>query len=265
MAPEVFEEKYSWSADIWSIGCVAVQMATGSPPWKSLGYSNPVALFNHIKGSSGPPAFEMAEDALSKDMSVSHKQFQNLLRKCFDRNPESRPSAEVLLRDGFFIQGTPWADDERSNARSLFSPASSCSVGMTPQRSAITPKKHSVEQRNSIGPSLSSPLLSPPLSTRANGRDCTQSLPTSPPADTTDWPSWARNKGQQDENGRPYEALKTVDQITGSFDSLALSESPKTKSSLLAVSSNGSNYDSRSPLHGLRLVSCNRTVENKGT
>eukprot|EP00532_Pseudo-nitzschia_australis_P004032 CAMPEP_0168201928 /NCGR_PEP_ID=MMETSP0139_2-20121125/23993_1 /TAXON_ID=44445 /ORGANISM="Pseudo-nitzschia australis, Strain 10249 10 AB" /LENGTH=125 /DNA_ID=CAMNT_0008127567 /DNA_START=83 /DNA_END=460 /DNA_ORIENTATION=- len=44
MAPEVFEEKYSAKADIWGIGCVAFQMATAKPPWKELGFTNPISL-----------------------------------------------------------------------------------------------------------------------------------------------------------------------------------------------------------------------------
>ena len=36
VAPEVvLSEQYSFAADIWSIGCVALELLTGTPPWSN--------------------------------------------------------------------------------------------------------------------------------------------------------------------------------------------------------------------------------------
>lgn len=54
MAPEVIKDtlaKNGWKkADIWSVGCTIIEMATGKPPWHQ--YSNAVTAMYHIGESS---------------------------------------------------------------------------------------------------------------------------------------------------------------------------------------------------------------------
>jgi len=43
MAPEsVKKNEYTRFSDIWSLGCLVLEMATGEPPWSS--YKNPMAV-----------------------------------------------------------------------------------------------------------------------------------------------------------------------------------------------------------------------------
>ncbi|GAB4857772.1 Mitogen-activated protein kinase kinase kinase npk1 [Ancistrocladus abbreviatus] len=55
MAPEVIlQTGHSFSADIWSVGCTVIEMATGKPPW-SQQYQEVAALFHIGTTKSHPP------------------------------------------------------------------------------------------------------------------------------------------------------------------------------------------------------------------
>lgn len=56
MAPEVIkQEPYGRQADIWSLGCTVIEMATGSPPWEE--YGDNMAVLFHIASTTTPPPF----------------------------------------------------------------------------------------------------------------------------------------------------------------------------------------------------------------
>ncbi|KAF5454018.1 hypothetical protein F2P56_023716 [Juglans regia] len=91
MAPEVIlQTGHSFTADIWSVGCTVIEMATGKPPW-SQQYQEVAALFYHIgTAKSNPPTPE--------HLSVEAKDF---LLKCLQQKPNFRPSASELLQHPF--------------------------------------------------------------------------------------------------------------------------------------------------------------------
>nr|XP_043621915.1 mitogen-activated protein kinase kinase kinase ANP1-like [Erigeron canadensis] len=104
MAPEVIlQTGHSFSADIWSVGCTVIEMATGKPPW-SQQYQEVAALFYIGTTKSHPPI----PDHLSPEA-------QDLLLKCLHKEPDFRPSASDLLKHSFLtgksqqnsIVGTP--------------------------------------------------------------------------------------------------------------------------------------------------------------
>lgn len=99
MAVEVFDGKYGQKADIWSVGGVIYQMVTGLPPWKNLGFKNPVTLIRHITDHSSPPELPFLKNCDRHDLSL----LKNILSRCFERDPSNRPSASELLRDAFFV------------------------------------------------------------------------------------------------------------------------------------------------------------------
>jgi serine/threonine protein kinase len=181
MAPEVFEEKYGSKADIWSVGCVGFQMATGSPPWKGMGYTNPMSLFLHIKDSDDLPSFEWPS---SDQEATAH--FKALLDKCFYRDPKRRPSAKDLFKEAFFTAEVSSSEDNES--RDLFSPGEESHSTWGSMRSP----KPMASRLGSVS------FLSPPLPNRiyqgAMRQEIVSPLPPSPVVDASDWPSWARER-----------------------------------------------------------------------
>ena len=90
MAPEVIcQTKYGKKADIWSLGCTLIEMATGLPPWGKL--ENYMQAFMRIGKSEENP--EIPND-LPEDLI-------DLLKKCFIRNPKERPTSTELKYHAF--------------------------------------------------------------------------------------------------------------------------------------------------------------------
>ncbi|GMH44844.1 hypothetical protein BSKO_12796 [Bryopsis sp. KO-2023] len=90
MAPEVIKQTgHGRQADIWSVGCTVIEMATGKPPWSEV--SNNVTVMFHIASAKGPPP-------IPSSLSPEGEDF---LRLCFDRNPKQRPNATRLLKHPF--------------------------------------------------------------------------------------------------------------------------------------------------------------------
>lgn len=93
MAPEVIRQTgHNFSADIWSVGCTVIEMATGRPPWSQ---QHPdacmAAALYHIGNAKSPPPIPDHLSAAAKDF----------LLKCLQIEPNSRPSASDLLKHPF--------------------------------------------------------------------------------------------------------------------------------------------------------------------
>ncbi|CAM6033456.1 unnamed protein product [Sphagnum compactum] len=92
MAPEVIRQTgHNWQADMWSVGCTVIEMATGKPPW-SQQFQEVAALFHIGTTKSHPPIPE----------HLSH-QGKDFLLKCLQREPTLRPSATELLKHPFVL------------------------------------------------------------------------------------------------------------------------------------------------------------------
>lgn len=83
MAPEVVELKtVTVSSDIWSVGCLAVELLTGHPPYFDL---QPLSALYNIVQDPHPPLPNGTSEA-----------FQEFLLSCFNKDPLKRPSAQDL-------------------------------------------------------------------------------------------------------------------------------------------------------------------------
>lgn len=94
MAPEMVDTKQGYSAkvDIWSLGCVVLEMFAGKRPWSNLEVV--AAMFKIGKSKTSPPIPEDTLPLISQDG-------RNFLDACFEIDPESRPTADKLLSHPF--------------------------------------------------------------------------------------------------------------------------------------------------------------------
>ncbi|KAG0050383.1 hypothetical protein BGZ83_004848, partial [Gryganskiella cystojenkinii] len=91
MAPEMVTSKaYGAKIDIWSFGCLVLEMFTGQQPWK--GYAPQQALFTIGSSSAHPPIPETISE-----------EGQRFLARCFITDANLRPTATELLQDPFAV------------------------------------------------------------------------------------------------------------------------------------------------------------------
>lgn len=106
MAPEAFHsdvenrrQGYSAKVDIWSLGCVMLEMFAGKRPWSNEDAIS--AMYKIGKTKLAPP--------IPEHVSESAKDF---LSKCFIIDSAKRPTAEELLKHGFMREDSSFVFGE---------------------------------------------------------------------------------------------------------------------------------------------------------
>lgn len=90
MAPEVIQQTgYGRRSDVWSFGCVLIEMATAKHPWGH--FDNPMAAMVRIGMTDNTPP---VPDTLSEVC-------QDFIRQCTQRDKNQRPHASNLLQHAF--------------------------------------------------------------------------------------------------------------------------------------------------------------------
>ncbi|EFJ21284.1 MAP kinase [Selaginella moellendorffii] len=94
MAPEVLDPVcgYDCSADIWSLGITALELAQGHAPLSDL----PPMKMVLVELSSPPPTLE------PERAKVFSKSFKDFVACCLQKEASKRPTAGKLLKHGFF-------------------------------------------------------------------------------------------------------------------------------------------------------------------
>ena len=89
MAPEVIRAQQTTSgwiqADVWSVGCTVLEMATGKQPWSQ--FPNPMTAMFHIAGGKSKPHIPPSVLPAARDF----------IDACLKLDPDDRPNAADLM------------------------------------------------------------------------------------------------------------------------------------------------------------------------
>ncbi|NXV24346.1 M3K1 kinase, partial [Cepphus grylle] len=93
MAPEVLRgQQYGRSCDVWSVGCVVIEMACAKPPWNAEKHSNHLALIFKIASATTAPSIPSHLSPGLRDVAL----------RCLELQPQDRPPSRELLKHPVF-------------------------------------------------------------------------------------------------------------------------------------------------------------------
>lgn len=109
MAPEVIDNRkgYGRKADIWSLGCTIIELATAELPWGKGAFQNVVHAIKRIGLSDAIPPIPASMPPALQDLTAS----------CVQRQPGERPTASQLLLCEFFLPSATPKSSSSSRSR----------------------------------------------------------------------------------------------------------------------------------------------------
>ncbi|XP_062611403.1 serine/threonine-protein kinase Wnk-like isoform X2 [Saccostrea cucullata] len=94
MAPEMYEEHYDESVDVYAFGMCMLEMATSEYPYKEC--HNAAQIYRRVTTGVRPEAFDRLEN----------EEIKRIIDSCIQTNRQDRPSAKTLLQLDFFTEDT---------------------------------------------------------------------------------------------------------------------------------------------------------------
>jgi serine/threonine protein kinase len=171
MAPEAIEmrqdeKKVGFASDVWSVGCVVVELLTGAPPYFDM---QPMPAMFAIVNNKRPPLPE----GISEDL-------RDFLKKCFQRDPRKRPTARDALLHRWIVarreERTTHRDDESKKKKALKVTSSTS----PPPRHYDSEKRHASDASSDDDDSEEEPEWSAPKEMGASSRRRRIVPPSSP-------------------------------------------------------------------------------------
>jgi len=91
MSPErLMNQEYGYPCDIWSLGVVIYEMATGEHPYPAT--DRPFEVQNTVKDNPAPSL---------QGSTIVSIELANFLQRCLQKDPLERESARQLIEDPF--------------------------------------------------------------------------------------------------------------------------------------------------------------------
>lgn len=102
MAPEVITMSHAptTASDIWSIGCTVIELLTGFPPYFDMVAMS--AIYKMVNEDCPPLPDDISDLA------------QDFLKQCFQKEPDSRPTAEGLRKHPWILEHCPNIQNEEA-------------------------------------------------------------------------------------------------------------------------------------------------------
>jgi serine/threonine protein kinase len=109
MSPERLEgESYSFSADIWSVGILALELVKGHNPYWDSAESIPSDMYYdilHRLRTAGPPQL-LPQNPPENFKPLYSEEFSSFISLCLQGAKQSRPSAKQLLNHDWIVNST---------------------------------------------------------------------------------------------------------------------------------------------------------------
>lgn len=95
MPPEQLNGKLSFKSDIWSVGCVLLEMCTGKPPFFDI--ENEITMSMRIVRGENPLYYATKKYRDQLGLIAKDSGLQDLIQKCLSVNYKLRPTASEIL------------------------------------------------------------------------------------------------------------------------------------------------------------------------